>query len=160
MRIEGVDYIDGGVKKTAHISLALRERCGLTVCVNPLVPVRVPPEPTRTATERARFDGAACPTILDQVFRRHAPLAAQVRPRPLPRGRPPTADVVVFEPRPEDLPRYMRNIMRTSGRIRIAEYAYRSTMATLDADFKRLPEGLRAPRPRPEAGLRARPLRA
>ena len=32
----------------------------------------------------------------------------------------------------------MRNIMRTSGRIRIAEYAYRSTMATLDADFKRL----------------------
>ena len=31
----------------------------------------------------------------------------------------------------------MRNIMRTSGRIRIAEYAYRSTMALLDSDFKR-----------------------
>jgi hypothetical protein len=30
----------------------------------------------------------------------------------------------------------MRNIMRTSGRVRIAEYAYRSTMALLDSDFR------------------------
>src|SRR5664280_1824903 len=29
VRIDGTDYIDGGVRKTAHISLALRERCVL-----------------------------------------------------------------------------------------------------------------------------------
>jgi len=37
-KIDGVEYIDGGVKKTANISLALRERCGLTLCINPIVP--------------------------------------------------------------------------------------------------------------------------
>jgi hypothetical protein len=77
------------------------------------------------------------PTILDQVFRvtLHSRLKYGLARY---RREAPEADVVVFEPRPEDLPRYMRNIMRTSGRVRIAEYAYRSTMATLDADFKRL----------------------
>ena len=50
------------------------------------------------------------------------------------RREAPDADVLVFEPKPEDLPRFMTNIMRTSGRIRIAEYAYRSTMALLDSD--------------------------
>jgi NTE family protein len=136
VRINGVDYIDGGVKKTAHISLAIRERCGLTICINPLVPVRF-----HLDDASGRGVGAmrrrGLPTILDQVFRvtLHSRLKYGLGRY---RREAPEADVVVFEPRPEDLPRYMRNIMRTSGRIRIAEYAYRSTMATLDADFKRL----------------------
>ena len=54
------------------------------------------------------------------------------------RREAPKADVLVFEPKPEDLPRFMRNIMRTSGRIRIAEYAYRSTLRKLDAEYARL----------------------
>jgi predicted acylesterase/phospholipase RssA len=136
VRINGIDYIDGGVKKTAHISLAIRERCGLTICVNPLVPVRF-------HRDDANGHGAGSlrrrglPTILDQVFRvtLHSRLKYGLSRY---RRENPDADVIVFEPKPEDLPRYMRNIMRTSGRIRIAEFAYRSTMATLDADFKRL----------------------
>ena len=136
VRIKGVDYIDGGVKKTAHISLSIRERCGLTICVNPLVPVRF-----HATGGNGHGAGAlrrrGLPTILDQVFRvtLHSRLKYGLGRY---RREAPEADVVVFEPLPEDLPRYMRNIMRTSGRIRIAEYAYRSTMATLDADFKRL----------------------
>ncbi|HEY3349724.1 MAG TPA: patatin-like phospholipase family protein [Thermoanaerobaculia bacterium] len=136
VKIKGVDYIDGGVRKTAHISLALRERCGLTICVNPLVPVRFHPADTNghgAGSLRRR----GLPTILDQVFRvtLHSRLKYGLSRY---RRENPEADVIVFEPKPEDLPRYMRNIMRTSGRIRIAEFAYRSTMATLDADFKRL----------------------
>src|SRR5512140_3982445 len=136
VRIDGVDYIDGGVRKTAHISLALRERCGLTICVNPLVPMRITNSESgirRLGSLRRRGMG----TILDQVFRvtLHSRLKYGLSRY---RREAPDADVVVFEPKPEDLPHFMRSIMRTSGRTRIAEYAYRSTMATLDADFKRL----------------------
>ncbi|MFI5197096.1 MAG: patatin-like phospholipase family protein [Thermoanaerobaculia bacterium] len=140
VRIGGTDYIDGGVRKTAHISLALRERCGLTICINPLVPVRFThPEGAVKrlgADEAGPLRSRGLPTILDQVFR--VTLHSRLR-YGLTRYRreAPDADVLVFEPKPEDLPRFMRNIMRTSGRIRIAEYAYRSTMALLDSDFKR-----------------------
>src|SRR5664280_2692891 len=110
------------------------------VAVDPLVPVRFThPE---GAAKRLGDDEAGplrrrgLPTILDQVFR--VTLHSRLR-YGLTRYRreAPGADILVFEPKPEDLPRFMRNIMRTSGRVRIAEYAYRSTMALLDSDFKR-----------------------
>jgi hypothetical protein len=140
VRIEGVDYIDGGVRKTAHISLALRERCGLTICVNPLVPVRaVHPEGAvrLLGTEEAGpLRSRGLPAILDQVFRvtLHSRLRYGLKRY---RREAPDADIVVFEPKAEDLPGFIGNIMRTSGRVRIAEYAYRSTMALLDSDFRR-----------------------
>ncbi|HEX7528819.1 MAG TPA: patatin-like phospholipase family protein, partial [Thermoanaerobaculia bacterium] len=129
VRIDGVDYIDGGVRKTAHISLALRERCGLTICVNPLVPMRITHSESgirRLGIEEAgSLRSRGLSTILDQAFR--VTLHSRLR-YGLTRYRreAPDADVVVFEPKPEDLPHSMRNIMRTSGRTRIAEYAYRS----------------------------------
>ncbi len=140
VRIEGVDYVDGGVRKTAHISLALRERCGLTICVNPLVPMKIAHSESgirRLGLEEAGpLRSRGLTTILDQTFR--VTLHSRLR-YGLTRYRreDPDADIVVFEPRPEELPHFMRNIMRTSGRIRIAEYAYRSTMALLDSDFRR-----------------------
>jgi predicted acylesterase/phospholipase RssA len=139
VRIDGTDYIDGGVRKTAHISLALKERCGLVLCVNPIVPVRFSHSrgllPVRR--DQGALAGRGLLSILDQVFRLtlHSRLQYGLGRY---RREHPEADIVVFEPKPEELPRLMRNIMRTSGRIRIAEYAYRSTLQKLDADYKRL----------------------
>ena len=39
VRIGGRDYVDGGVKKTAHINLAIRHGADLVVCINPIVPI-------------------------------------------------------------------------------------------------------------------------
>lgn len=139
VRIDGTDYIDGGVRKTAHISLALRERCGLVLCVNPIVPgrfhVSAAPAPGRLKLGALASRGLL--PILDQVFRLtlHSRLQYGLARY---RREHPDADIVLFEPRPEELPRLMRNIMRTSGRIRIAEYAYRSTLQRLDRDYARL----------------------
>lgn len=139
VRIDGVDFIDGGVVKTAHISLALKERCGLVLCVNPIVPARY--SLSRGLLPIRRDQGALASNgllpILDQVFRLtlHSRLQYGLARY---RREHPEADIVVFEPKPEELPRLMRNIMRTSGRIRIAEYAYRSTLQRLDRDFSSL----------------------
>jgi len=135
VRINGADYIDGGVRKTAHISLALRERCGLTICINPIVPLRYGHGPATTNGNSPLHKGGLA-TILDQVFR--VTLHSRMRygmSRYL--REDPAADILVFEPRAEELPRFMRNIMRTSGRVRIAEYAYKTTMQTIDDDFAR-----------------------
>ena len=42
VRIDGRDYVDGGVKKTAHINLAIQNGAGLVICINPLVPIHEP----------------------------------------------------------------------------------------------------------------------
>ena len=136
VRIDGVDYIDGGVRKTAHISLALKERCGLVLCVNPIVPARY--DLSRGLLPDGRDQGALASrgllSILDQVFRLTLHSRLQYGLKRYRRENPDT-DIVLFEPKPEELPRLMRNIMRTSGRIRIAEFAYRSTLQKLDAEY-------------------------
>jgi NTE family protein len=138
VKINGSEYVDGGVRKTAHISLALKERCGLVLCVNPIVPIRFPGHTAGENGAQGALARRGLPTILDQVFR--VTLHSRMR-YGMQRYRHdnPDADIVLFEPRPEDLPRFMRgNIMRTSGRARIAEYAYRSTMARIDEEYPRL----------------------
>jgi predicted acylesterase/phospholipase RssA len=138
VRIDGVDYIDGGVRKTAHLSLAFQERCGLAICVNPIVPLRFLPQGEVPGTKgRGDLKQGGLATILDQVFRvtLHSRMNYGMSRY---RREDPEADILLFEPRAEDLPRFMRNIMRTSGRIRIAEYAYRTTMQTIEADYPRL----------------------
>ena len=139
VRIDATDYIDGGVRKTAHISLALKERCGLVLCVNPIVPVRF--ALSRGLFPHRRGQGALASkgllAILDQVFRLTLHSRLQYGLSRYRRENPET-DIVLFEPKAEELPRLMRNIMRTSGRVRIAEYAYRSTLQKLDAEYARL----------------------
>ena len=139
VRIDGVDYIDGGVRKTAHISLALKERCGIVLCVNPIVPARF--DLSSGLLPLGRDQGALASrgllSILDQVFRLSLHSRLQYGLSRYRRENPET-DIVLFEPKPEELPRLMRNIMRTSGRIRIAEFAYRSTLQKLDAEYGRL----------------------
>ncbi len=140
VRIGDSDYIDGGVRKTAHISLAIRDRCGLVVCVNPIVPLRV--TPSRTLPRFGRIPRGALASrgllsVLDQVFRLTLHTRLQYGLARYARERP-DVDILVFEPKPEDLPFFMRNIMRTSGRVRIAEFAYRSTMQRLDEEHGRI----------------------
>jgi len=128
----------GGARKTAHLSLAFQERCGLAVCINPIVPLRYVRHGEGAGTNgRGELKQGGLTTILDQVFRvtLHSRMSYGLSRY---RREDPEADILLFEPRAEDLPRFMRNIMRTSGRARIAEYAYRTTMQTIDADFPRL----------------------
>lgn len=140
VKIGGVEYIDGGVRKTAHVSLALREKCGLVLVVNPIVPFRVVHKGNGRAGGNGKLGTLAShgmPMILDQVFR--VTLHSRMRyGMARYRREHPAADILVFEPKPEDMPRFMSNIMRTSGRVRIAEYAYRTTMQLIDEDYPRL----------------------
>lgn len=136
VKIRGTEYIDGGVRKTAHISLALRERCGLTLCINPIVPFRMPHHALRNG-QQGTLSRQGLPSILDQVFRVTLHSRMRYGIDRYHRERP-DADVLVFEPRTEEIPRFMSNIMRTSARRRIAEWAYRTTMEAIDADYPRL----------------------
>jgi predicted acylesterase/phospholipase RssA len=73
-RVRGVDYVDGGVRRTANLDVAIEHGADLIVCYNPFRPltnhVLRPPDPDATdGTAGARIAGGGLLTVLNQVLR-------------------------------------------------------------------------------------------
>ncbi len=129
VRIGDRDYVDGVLLKTVHASVALDHGARLVLCVNPIVPVE--------ANGLAVGEGVhgplrerGLPTLLSQTFRTliHSRLTVGLaRYGTQYRG----ADVLLFEPRPDDVDMFFTNIFSFSSRRRVAEHAYRATRRDL-----------------------------
>jgi predicted acylesterase/phospholipase RssA len=74
-RINGVDYVDGGVRRTASIDVAIEHEADLIICYNPFRPFsnrvthRYVPEKGKFVTEGTRLADQGILTVLNQVFR-------------------------------------------------------------------------------------------
>src|SRR3990167_10141410 len=74
-RIKGVDYIDGGVRKTANIDVAIAKGAELVICYNPFRPIRNKVEieylreEMRYVTRDRRISDSGVIGIFNQVFR-------------------------------------------------------------------------------------------
>ena len=122
VRIGGRDYVDGGVKKTAHINLAIRQGADLVVCINPLVPMRTEANGGAVA---GHISEKGVTWVLDQVLRimLHGRMEYGLERY---RAEHPDVDVVVIQPTSDDQRMFRYNIMRYSARRVVAEYGYRS----------------------------------
>jgi predicted acylesterase/phospholipase RssA len=122
VRIDGRDFVDGGVKKTAHINLAIRQGADLVLCINPIVPILNPgPDgPLQGPLSRKGLN-----YVLDQVLRIMLHGRMQYGLERYKREHP-EVDVLLIEPTRDDLRMFAHNIMRTSARREVAEDGYRS----------------------------------
>jgi predicted acylesterase/phospholipase RssA len=122
VRIGGRDYVDGGVKKTAHINLAIRHGADLVVCINPLVPLR---SEANGGPFAGHISEKGVTWVLDQVLRimLHGRMQYGLERY---RAEHPEVDVVVLQPTAGDQRMFRYNIMRYSARRVVAEYGYRS----------------------------------
>ena len=74
-RIKGVDYVDGGVRRTANIDVAIEHGAELVICYNPFRPFhnrvvrRYVPEQGRYAIEGRPLASQGMLTVLNQVLR-------------------------------------------------------------------------------------------
>ena len=127
VRIKGRDYVDGGVRKTAHINLAIQSGARLVICVNPIVPYL-------NDTAKGALDGhlanRGVTWVLDQVMRimLHGRMAYGMERY---RREHPEVDILLIEPTRDDMRMFRYNIMRTSARRVIAEHGYRTALAFL-----------------------------
>lgn len=126
VRIDGRDYVDGGVTKTAHINLAIRAGCELVICVNPLVPIH-------NASRRSTLGplaGHGLDTVLGQVLRvlLHGRFEYGLDRY---RVEHPEVDILLVEPSRDDLTMFRYDIMRYSARRALAHHGRASGLATL-----------------------------
>jgi NTE family protein len=124
VRIDGRDYVDGGVKKTAHINLAIQNGADLVICLNPLVPIT---NPTVGGPLRGHLSNRGLTFVLDQVLRivLHGRMEYGLERY---RTEHPEVDILLLEPPGDDLRMFTYNIMRYSARRVVAEHGYRSVL--------------------------------
>jgi NTE family protein len=125
VRINGRDYVDGGVKKTAHINLAIQNGADLVICINPIVPVL---NDTRGGPLKGHLSNRGVTYVLDQAMRIMLHGRMEYGMERYAREHP-EVDILLIEPDRDDLRMFSYNIMRYSARRVVAEHGYRSTLA-------------------------------
>ena len=130
-------YVDGGLRGTASLDLAVENGATLIVCINPMVPY------DNSAWDAEPFFSASggylakkgLQGLLSQVSRisTHAGLHYQVKQI---RRQHPGVDIIVIEPRPDDCQMFYYNIMRYSVLMHLARHGFESVTLRLAKDYQ------------------------
>jgi NTE family protein len=138
-RIRGVDYVDGGVRRTANIDVAIEHGADLIICYNPFRPfsnrVRRTTKDGRHEVEGRLLAETGILTVINQVFRTllHSRLQyglRQYQDDPNFRG-----DIVVIEPKETDLHFFQLSAMAYWERLRAGRYGYISVTESIQQNY-------------------------
>jgi NTE family protein len=138
-RINGIDYVDGGVRRTANIDVAIEHGADLVICYNPFRPfsnrVRRTVRNGDYALDGEPLAESGILTVMNQVFRTllHSRLQyglRQYQDDPNFRG-----DIVVIEPKESDLHFFRLSALAYWERLRAAQYGYISVTESIQQNY-------------------------
>ncbi len=135
VRIDGREYVDGGMRGTASLDIAIEHGASLVVCVNPLVPFDNRPQGApEDRPKEELFSRRGFSAIASQVSRitTHAGLRYQIKQL---RRQHPQIDIILIEPRADDNLLAFGNIMRYAERLAIARHGFESVTLDLAEDY-------------------------
>jgi NTE family protein len=140
--LKGRQLVDGGIRSTTNVDIAVEKGAKFIVVVNPLVPYVNDFEktiPTVFGTRVRRVSDMGLPAIANQTFRliAHARLHQAVE---VWQERYPGVDIILVEPEPNDELMFGTPIMDYSRRLKIARHGFESVTATLAKDYERFHE--------------------
>ena len=139
-RLRGIDYVDGGVRNTANIDIAIDKGADLVICYNPFRPIWNEPRPSAPGERRITDQGLK--GVVNQVFR--TLLQSRLR-LGLERYREHASfagDIVVLEPKERDLDFFGLNPLAYWKRDEALRHGYESVRTTLLQHFGELDEVL------------------
>jgi len=142
VELKGRQMIDGGIRSTTNVDIAVEKGAKFIVVVNPLVPFVNDFQttiPSVFGTRVRRVADMGLPAIANQTFRliAHQRLHQAVEQW---RERYPGVDIVLIEPEPTDELMFGTPIMDYSRRLKIARHGFESVTATLAKDYDRFNE--------------------
>ena len=134
VEIDGKYYVDGALRRTLHASVALEAGAELVLGVNPLVPfdAALAIANRRKVPESLADNGL--PAVLSQTFRTMLKSRMQVGLDKYQKTHE-RADLLVFEPSPDDVEMFFTNPFSYTMRQRVAEHAYRATLDDLSVRY-------------------------
>jgi NTE family protein len=137
VRIGNREYVDGGLRGTASLDLAIEHGARLIVCINPLVPFD---NSEHTAIPFLGVEGSylsekGFAAIASQVGRiaSHAGLHYHIKQL---RKMHPKVEIILIEPRRHDYQMFFSNTMRYSARLTVARHGFETVSLGLAEDFE------------------------
>jgi NTE family protein len=142
VELKGRQMVDGGIRSTTNVDIAVERGAKFIVVVNPIVPYVNDFQktiPTMLGTRVRRVSDMGMPAIANQAFRimSHARLHQAVDRW---RERYPGVDIILVEPEPNDELMFGTPIMDYSQRLRIARHGFESVTAKLAEDYEQFEE--------------------
>ena len=137
--LKGRQLIDGGIRSTINVDIAVEKGAKFIVVVNPLVPFVNDFEktiPTVFGNRVRRVSDMGLPAIANQAFRllTHARLHEAVAQW---EEKYPGVDIILLEPEPNDELMFGTPIMDYSRRLDIARHGFESVTVALTQDYDR-----------------------
>jgi NTE family protein len=142
VELKGRQMVDGGIRSTTNVDIAVERGAKFLVVVNPIVPYVDDFEktiPTMLGTRVRRVSDMGMPAIANQTFRimSHARLHQAVEQW---KEKYPGVDIILVEPEPNDELMFGTPIMDYSQRLRIARHGFESVTAKLAEDYEQFEE--------------------
>jgi hypothetical protein len=139
VRINDREFIDGGIRSTTNVDVAVEHGAKFIVVINPLVPYvndfrkRIP---TITGTRARHVSDMGFTAIGNQAFRvlSHERLHLAVEYW---EQRYPGVDIILIEPELDDEVMFGTSILDYSGRLEIAKHGFESVTLKLARDYDR-----------------------
>ncbi len=140
--LKGRQLVDGGIRSTTNVDIAVEKGAKFIVVVNPLVPYVNDFEktiPTVFGRRVRRVSDMGLPAIANQTFRliAHQRLHQAVEQW---QEKYPGVDIILLEPQPNDELMFGTPIMDYSRRLKIARHGFETVTATLAQDYDRYKE--------------------
>jgi NTE family protein len=139
VRVNGREFIDGGIRSTTNIDVAVEHGAKFIVVINPVVPFvndfrkRIP---TIMGTRARRVSDMGFTAIGNQAFRllSHERLHIAVQHW---EERYPGVDIILIEPEFDDELMFGTSILDYSARLEIAKHGFESVTLKLARDYER-----------------------
>lgn len=137
VRIGDDEFLDGGLRGTASLDIAIEKGAKLIICINPIVPY----DNSRHHHSRGFLSEHGMQAVIDQTFRivLHSGLNYHIKQL---RRTHPDVDIILIEPRIDDEAMIFSNIMRHSARLRVAKHGYESVTMGLESEYHHLKQTL------------------
>ncbi len=147
VRLDGAEYVDGGLRGNASLDVAIEQGAKLVLCINPLVPYDNSQDafipflgPDKGAdNQRQHVSDKGLQAVANQVFRTFTHAGLHYHIKQLRRAHP-DVDIILIEPRRDDYQMQFYNIMRFSARLTIARHGYESVTLGLAEDYQEYKE--------------------
>ena len=140
IEIKGRQLVDGGIRSTTNVDVAVERGAKFVIVVNPLVPYVNDFQkviPTMLGSRVRRVADMGFPQIGYQAFKllAHQRLHEAVRHW---REKYPGVDIILIEPDPNDELMFETNILNFTRRVEIARHGFESVTLKLASDYDEL----------------------